>query len=326
MKTTVFPKFMLGLSLLGLTTACDPQLEELSQDKLSPIQANEIRMNPEFGFLEFGSQEIFDATYDDLVQNKGTFSLIEGFVSQYDAFNSIDTDEEYKEIISNPEDHPYKSFLELKEDPNTQELEAVRVVASPVMARITNKEGFVRIGNQVQKFISGKILKADNPAKANLSEMSDWKGDYLEGYEIEEINERVLSSNTQEKTLTAYCSNNYTEGNNTFRVVGKQIRRRRGGNTIYLVRVKHQRRRFGAWWANNDAVLGLDFQGAYSTNDDPNTVIDATQSFGTEDDVNEFEEPVTTCPGNCTFIWLLGPNGTHSATQGGNTEECFTNG
>ncbi|MEM6803543.1 MAG: hypothetical protein AAF696_19200 [Bacteroidota bacterium] len=237
--------------------------EEKGVELNTEISIEGISLNSEFGFLEFENEKTYRKTMTALEENQNIMGYFEshfvGFTSQAQAFEEIDTEEEFKEVLNNPENHSFKNFLRLAPDEGSNDLEARRVVESPRLARIVSENGLLKVGGLIQKMAPKRILSAKNPTRSQIQEMINWDGEVSLSFgEVEAIHLSKIPR-IQDECRTSY--NGGRRGRTLFRVVGEQFENDRnvgGTRTIdWIVRTKHQRRFGGVWWPSNNADVRI---------------------------------------------------------------------
>ncbi|MEL6698626.1 MAG: hypothetical protein AAFP89_20445 [Bacteroidota bacterium] len=341
MKNSIRVWAFLSLIASIVLSACSLQEERVWKDK-DLEEGTALRLQEKYKFLEFASQEILDATYQDmfLTQGKSIFLAPQptGFVSQKRAFDQIDSDEAYQEIANNLWDHPYRNFLYVEIDPASREMEAQRVVASPLMAHLVSQDGLLKVGTSLRKYTPKKLLIVENPTDAMIDRMIEWDGtSELDFGVVTDIITEGVGKNANTRGLEGECINQYTKNGRNFRVIGRQRSTLSApGNDVereWFAETKHQRRRFQIWFGNDDAVLDLTFNGTYQlgasgifTNAFQQS-LNVTGESSVELLIASCRAPQFTGTGDVSpcesgFDWGVGTSSIHGAEQGNKGDEC----
>lgn len=159
------------MSLLALVFSCDTKPDRDSLNPLSEVDAIDVVD----GTLRFSSLSHFERVAAQLTKNQSKADLnawqakFTGFTSMRSAFKQL-TETEMTQISSAKSTKGYENFLLLKEDGD--DLEAVRIIDSEVLATIFNKEGVVRFGDDAYKYVENEVYIIRNFSPRKLSALA----------------------------------------------------------------------------------------------------------------------------------------------------------
>ncbi len=336
-------KILIAIIVLSQLISCDSIKEEFNpinpQENTVDRVNGDVQLNPEYLFLEFSNKAIYRDAYQRFLERQLDYSFYDNhlpnFTSQRKAFDQIDSEKEYKLIAENMNDHPYTSFLTIEMDRDSREMEAVRVVKSPILAAMVNKDGMLKVGNTVQKFLPTKSLSVMNPTKDQIQQMIEWNGVENLGFGTIFNHVPTTSPNSASRSLEAQCTDTYKKGGRTFRVKGEQNQITIPWNgevdREWITSVKHQIKSFGVWWGDKADEIGVSISGSYRIGQNgPSIPVNQPYIGGTDE--RSYELVVATCDSDdagCDAFgiqWNPGAQAEHSAYQGNDGEYCHTSG
>ncbi len=345
LKTSLFKKLAGILLVLLILSSCDSLTEPLTPDTPSTTTENSFRegiqLNSNFSYLEFANEQAYFDMYQEIFDDQHNWAMFdetfEGFTSQRRAYDQLDSEEAQKEIVDNINNHPYTGFLAIYTDPVTREMEARRVVVSPIKAALVNKDGMIKIGEVVYRYAPGKVLSATNPTNDQVLEMINWDGTAILGFGTI-MKDEIINPNQTARATTSHdvCSNTYWKGNKLFRVTGEQRETTGNAGSVFsrewIVSVKHQIRRFGVWWADK-ADLDMAFTGSFrigaggtlnNADFDPDEVTDESSFEWVVAECNSVNQSLL-CDEDDELIWENGTEAEHEGSEHNNGTGCITN-
>ena len=238
-----------------LVLSCQKPIESNLASETS-VMSDEMKVVD--GILHLPNQKTFDDLTQDLAKKQDKLSDFEskfsGFVSIRTAFAAL-KDIDAESIAKNGITERYKGFVSVIGNDESKEI--TRTITDPILATLVNKDGLLRIADQLYKFEYNKfyILKLKNGVSSKVS--FDEKS---EGVIVGKVTHST-SPNAKVAASTT-CIQEYWVGNSKRRMAGDidySEYTANGGSqysnvTIYT---KHQKRVFGIWWSTNIPMLSF---------------------------------------------------------------------
>jgi hypothetical protein len=228
------------------------------------------------GILQFATQKDFNDVIKMLSNNQKDLDKWEkqwqndDFISMRTAFNNINAND-IEKVSKNHNLPEYSSFVVIELDV-TRDKEAVRVIGDPIVATMVNKDGLVKVGNNMHKYYRDKevIIKDYNKNKISYLESFDIKEDKEKGIEVGKITRKAKLIEQTKGGRIAYfpadlhCTN-YFENNRRMAGVHEYEHTGLGQRHSYKIITKNQKRLFGIWWANEAEWVEL--KGTWAVSD-----------------------------------------------------------
>ena len=228
------------------------------------------------GILQFATQKDFNDVMVMLSNNQKDLDKWEkqwqndDFISMRTAFNNINAND-IEKVSKNHNLPEYSSFVVIELDV-TRDKEAVRVIGDPIVATMVNKDGLVKVGNNMHKYYRDKevIIKDYNKDKIGYLRNFDIKEDKEKGIEVGKITRKAKLIEQTKGGRIAYfpadlhCTN-YFENNRRMAGVHEYEHTGLGQRHSYKIITKNQKRLFGIWWANEAEWVEL--KGTWAVSD-----------------------------------------------------------
>lgn len=306
------------MSLMALVFSCDTALDRNSLAPMSGVDEIQVRD----GILHFSSLKHFERTVSLLTKNQSKADLntwqakFAGFTSMRSAFKQL-TEAEITQISLAKSNKGYENFLLLKQDGD--DLEAVRVIDSEVLATIFNEQGVVRFGNDAYKYLENKVYIIRNFTPQKLKNLDQTK-EVIYLSVANKRNARVLDA--RDECIVTYRSDGYNRLVADYTLVTPLFGSNSGPFTRVKAAAKSQKRVFGIWWDNAIPRLHLEVTGATYTNTGPASIVYNSPQFYNDADVL-FEEPLDDGTGTQVVTWLQ-VKADGDCDDGGKYRECTT--
>ncbi len=211
----------------------------------------------------------------------------------------------------------YENFLLLKEDGD--DLEAVRIIDSEVLATIFNKEGVVRFGDDAYKYVENKVYIIRNFSPRKLSALAQVK-EVIHLSVTNKRNARMMDARNE--CIVTYRSGGYNRLVGDYTLVTPLFGSNSGPFNRVKAAAKSQKRVLGVWWDNAIPRLHLEVTGATYTNTGPATINYNSPQFYNDADVL-FDIPLDDGTGTGVVTWLQ-VKADGDCDDGGEYRECTT--
>lgn len=287
------------MSLVALVFSCDTKPERDSLNPLGEIDAIKVVD----GTLRFSSFSHFERVAAELTKNQSKTGLnawqakFTGFTSMRSAFKQL-TETEMTQIGLTKSTKGYENFLLLKEDGN--ELEAVRVIDSDVLATIFNKDGVVRFGDDAYKYVEDKVYVIRNFTPQKLKSLSQVK-EVIHLSVVNKRNARMMDARNE--CIVTYQSGGYNRLVGDYTLVTPLFGSNSGPFNRVKAAAKSQKRVLGVWFDNAIPRLHLEVTGATYRNYGPASINYNSPQFTNDADVL-FEEGLDDGTGTAVVTWL----------------------
>lgn len=273
------------------------------------------------GVLKFKNLTHLETVVKQLTNHQSSSELIKwesqfkGFTSMRSAFDNL-SETDIKKISETESTKGYEDFLLLKPT-GESDLEAVRVITSPVLATLFNKEGLVRFGNDAYKYTESKVYVIRDFTSSKLSDLSEIN----EVIKLEIFRTPIAPKAGGRPLYNNECNQYY--GKN--RLVGDMllVSPLGSGPQIFSrikAEAKSQKKVLGVWFANKIPWITLTVNGAYAQ---PNSGVTLSHQIHVpqQADVSKIENDFD-FGGNATVHWMQ--VGAEGLCDDNNVRSCVT--
>lgn len=202
--------------------------------------------------LVFEDEVAFRKTLDDLYLSQEKLDVWENGIADYTSMRTyfetlaeIDSED----LMNNLQEYMF-TFTLIEEEDGMKSME--RNIYNDVIATLINKDGFMQIGKTVYRFTYDYFYSTDVSNISLLTSKSIDPRNTL--VEITKINREFIFNDSNDGTGTnRYLTGECTKTSGSYRVKGQIIREEIFDNDC-IIKTKHQRKRFGVWWANKTQI------------------------------------------------------------------------
>lgn len=247
-------------------TSCQPEFDGIPEAPISNSES--ISYWVEEGMLVFSSREVYEETLTSLSQLSDAEldvwekSLADDFRSMRTAFSQVNPEELIPQIPEKSRKNYQEFFFTIQSD-RYGELELIRPVDSDALASVLNDKGLVKIEDRYYFLTFDFVYEFKK-----LPDLSEGIVPVVELFENDlnvrkyPISREIQAFDGSNFARVGTCSDEYRR---RWRVRGELW----VTNTPPLysgagARAKHQRRRFGIWWARKADRISLDVDGEFS--------------------------------------------------------------
>lgn len=316
-------KNFLFAGLLLLACACQPIVESPTQ--LEPVNptATQAEISAHNGRLIFKSQEVFDAALYQLLTGKADLDIwenqFEGFHSMRNTYQQL-TEAEQKQISERGLSPEQQAFMYLSTD-EFGDLEAHRIISTLGLSTLANEKGVYQIGDQVFRHYQGQVAQGTYENEDQIVRLTQTPPSDLDpAFELKEVIEEKLTSSFT-RNGNNLCTSSYTSGGRDYRFRNKLTHKVVSIYNIHSTSTKHQRRRFGIWWAFDADEIRIQVTGSATCCNVTHTV---NYDSGVSTDTNEVEATAFDCQ-QCGVLDSHLLNGVHTNVGvNGTTYTCNT--